>query len=50
MSELLSTLTAEQKLDIIFPLINKIPIHDDATMQLVSDINSIIFGDTVEGK
>lgn len=45
MSELSMSLTPEQKLDIIFPLINKIPTHDDATMNLVSDINSIIFGD-----
>ena len=45
MSELLSKLTPEQKLDIIFPLINKIPVHDDETLKLVSDINSTIFGD-----
>jgi len=35
MSEFIQQLIPEQKFDIIFSLINKIPIYDDATVNLV---------------
>lgn len=51
MSELKTALTPEQRLDMIYPLINQVPIYGDEAMALVSMINSIILGeDIVEGK